>query len=78
MEKLLILAALLFFSTNNRFNSMGSTTSPQKHNPQAGADQDPCEVLLSMLHPRLFNVKSHVLHEAFIRHTSVYHSCLLS
>nr|XP_058968060.1 collagen triple helix repeat-containing protein 1-like [Pocillopora verrucosa] len=22
---------------------MGSTTSPQKHNPQAGADQDPCE-----------------------------------
>ena len=57
---------------------MGSTTSPQKQNPQAGADQDPCEVLLSMLYPRLFNIKEHVLHEAFIRHTSVYHSCLLS
>ena len=57
---------------------MGTTTSPQQQNPQAGADKDPCEVLLSMLYPRLFNTKSHVLDEAFICHTSVYHSCLSS
>ena len=30
---------------------MGTTISPQQHNPQAGADKDPCEVLLSMLYP---------------------------
>ena len=53
---------------------MGTTTSPKQQNPQAGADKDPCEVLLSMLYPRLFNTKSLVLHEAFIFHTSVYHS----
>ena len=29
---------------------MGTTTSPQQQNPQAGADKDPCEVLLSMLY----------------------------
>ena len=39
---------------------MGTTTSPQQQNPQAGADKDPCEVLLSMLYPRLFTTKSHV------------------
>ena len=50
---------------------MGTTTSPQQQNPQTGADKDPCEVLLSMLYPRLFTTKSHVLHEAFICHTSV-------
>ena len=33
---------------------MGTTTSPQQQNPQAGADKDPCEVLFSMLYPRLF------------------------
>ena len=53
---------------------MGTTTSPKQQNPQAGADKDPCEVLLSMLYPRLFNTKSLVLYEAFIFHTSVYHS----
>ena len=48
---------------------MGTTTSPQQQNLQAGADKDPCEVLLSMLYPRLFSTKSHLLHDAFIRHT---------
>ena len=57
---------------------MGTTTSPQQQNPQAGADKDPCEVLLSMLYPQLFTTKSHLLHDAFICHTSVYHSCLPS
>ena len=54
MAKLLILAALLFFSFKTEESSMGTTTSPQQQNPQAGADKDPCEVLLSMLYPRLF------------------------
>ena len=57
---------------------MGTTTSPQQQNLQAGADKDPCEVLLSMLYLRLFTTKSYVLYEAFICHTSVYHSCLPS
>ena len=57
---------------------MGTTTSPQQQNPQTGADRDPCEVHLSMLYPRLFTTKSHVHHEAFIIHTSVYHSNLPS
>ena len=57
---------------------MGTTTSPQQQNPQAGADKDPCEVLLSMLYLRLFTTKSHVPHESFTCHTSVYHSCLSS
>ena len=48
---------------------MGTTTSPQQQNPQTGADKDPCEVLLSMLYPRLFSTKSHLLHDAFICHT---------
>ena len=78
MAKLLILAALLFFSSKTGASSMGTTTSPQQQNPQAGADKDPCEVLLSMLYPRLFTTKSHLLHDAFICHTSVYHSCLPS
>ena len=55
-----------------------TTTTPQQHNPQAGADKDPCEVLLSMLYLRLFTTKSHVPHESFTCHTSVYHSCLSS
>ena len=66
MVKLLILAALLIFSSKTEVSSLGTTTSPQQQNPQAGADKDPCEVLLSMLYPRLFTTKSHVLHEAFI------------
>ena len=78
MAKLLILAVLLFFSSKTGVSSVGTTTSPQQQNPQAGAVKDPCEVLLSMLYPRLFTTKSHVLHEAFICHTSVYHSCLPS
>ena len=57
---------------------MGTTTIPQEQNPQAGADKDPCEVLLSMLCLRLFTTKSHVIHEASICHTLVYHSCLPS
>ena len=57
---------------------MGTTTSPQQQNPQADADKDPCEVLLSRLYPRLFTTKSYVLHDAFICQTSVYHSCLPS
>ena len=36
---------------------MGTTTSPQQQNPQVGSDKDPCEVLLSMLCPRLFITK---------------------
>ena len=79
MAKLLILAAMLFFSSKTGVSSVGTTTSPQQQNPQAGAaDKDPCEVLLSMLHPQLFTTKSHVLHAEFICHTSVYHSCLPS
>ena len=78
MAKLMILAALLFFSSKTGVSSVGTTTSPQQQNPQTGADKDPCEVLLSMLYPRLFTTKSHVLDEAFICHTSVYHSCLPS
>ena len=74
MAKLTILAALLILSSKTGVSSMGTTTSPKQQNPQAGADKDPCEVLLSMLYPRLFNTKSLVLHEAFIFHTSVYHS----
>ena len=66
MTKLLILAALLFVSSKTGISSEGTTTSPQQQNPQTGADKDPCEVLLSMLYPRLFSTKSHVLHEAFI------------
>ena len=50
---------------------MGTTTSPQQQNPQVGADKDPCEVLLSMLYPRFFTTKSHVLHEAFICHNVI-------
>ena len=50
---------------------MGTTTSPQQQNPHTGADKDPCEVLLSMLYPRLFTTKSYVLHDAFICHTKV-------
>ena len=73
MTKLLILAALLFVSFKTGISSGGTTTSPQQQNPQTGADKDPCEVLLSMLYPRLFTAKSHVLHEAFICHPSVYH-----
>ena len=41
---------------------MGTTTSPQQHNPQTGAEKDPYEVLLSML----YTTKSYVLHEAFM------------
>ena len=74
MAKLMILAALLILSSKTGVSSMGTTTSPQQQNPQAGADKEPCEVLLSMLYPRLFNTKSLVLYEAFIFHTSVYHS----
>ena len=44
---------------------MGTTTSPQQQNPQAGAVKDPCEVLLNMLYPQLFTTKSHVYHETF-------------
>ena len=66
MAKLLIVAALLFFSSKTEVSSMGTTTSPQQQNPQAGADKDPCEVLLSMLYLRLFTTKSYVLYEAFI------------
>ena len=57
---------------------MGTTTSPQQQNPQTGADKDPCEVLLSMLYPQLLTTKLHVLHDAFICHISVQHSCLPS
>ena len=42
MAKLLIHAALLFFSSKTGVSSMGATTSPQQHNPQTGADKDPC------------------------------------
>ena len=73
MAKFLILAASLFFSSKTGVSSVGTTTSPQKENPQAGADKDPCEVLLSMLYPQLFTTKSHVVHDVFIYHTSVYH-----
>ena len=54
MAKLLILAALSFVSFKTGISSVGTTTSPQQQNPQTGADKDPCEVLLSMLYPRLF------------------------
>ena len=64
MAKLLILAALLIFSSKTEVSSVGTTTSPQQQNPQAGADKDPCEVHLSMLYPRFFTVKLHVLHES--------------
>ena len=69
MAKLLILAALSFVSFTTGVSSEGTTTSPQQQNPRTGADKDPCEVLLSMLYPRLFTTKSHVLHDAFICHT---------
>ena len=69
MAKLLILAALSFVSFKTGVSSVGITTSPQQQNPQTGADKDPCEVLLSMLYPRLFTTKSHVLHDTFICHT---------
>ena len=57
---------------------MGTTTSPQQQNPQTSADKDSCEVLLSMLYPRLFTTKLRVLHEVSVCHTSVYHSRLPS
>ena len=78
MVKLLILAALLIFSSKTEVSSLGTTTSPQQQNPQAGADKDPCEVFFSMLYLRLFTTKSHVLHESFTCHTLVYHTCLPS
>ncbi|XP_066030720.1 collagen triple helix repeat-containing protein 1-like [Pocillopora verrucosa] len=43
MAKLLILATLLIFSSKTEVSSVGTTTSPQQQNPQAGADKDPCE-----------------------------------
>ena len=43
MARLLFLAALLFFSSKTGVSSMGTTTSPQQWNPQAGASKDPCE-----------------------------------
>ena len=69
MAKLMILAALSFVSFKTGVRSVGTTTSPQQQNPYTGADKDPCGVLLSMLYPRLFTTKSHVLHDAFICHT---------
>ena len=45
MAKLLILAALSFFPSKTGVSCMGTTTSPQQQNPQAGADKDLCEVL---------------------------------
>ena len=39
MAKLLIVAALLFFSSKTEVSSIGTTTSPQQQNPQAGADK---------------------------------------
>ena len=78
MAKLLILAAMLFFSSKTGVSSLGTTTSPQQQNPQTDADKDSCKVLLSMLHPQLFTTKSHVHHTVFICHTSIYHSCLPS
>ena len=69
MANLLILAALLIFSSKTEVSSVGTTTSPHQQNPQAGADKDPCEVLLSMLYLRLFTIKLHVLNEAYISHT---------
>ena len=78
MAKLQILAAMLFFSSKTGVSSVGTTTSPQQQTQPGAAHKDPCEVLLSMLHPQLFTTKSHLLYEAFICHTSVYHSCLPS
>ena len=78
MAKLLILAAMLFFSSKTGVSSVGTTTSPQQQTQPGAADKDPCEVLLSMLHPQLFTTKSRVLHAEFICHNSVYHSCLPS
>ena len=78
MAKLLILAAMLFLSSKTGVSSVGTTTSPQQQTKPGAADKDPCEVLLTMLHPQLFTTKSHVLHAVFIFHTSVYHSCLAS
>ena len=58
MAKLLILAAMLFFSSKTGVSTVGTTTSPQQQNPQAGAaDRDPCEALLSMLHPTVIYYK---------------------
>ena len=45
MAKLMILAALLFFSSKTGVSSVGTTTSPQQQNPHTGTDKDPCEVL---------------------------------
>ena len=41
---------------------MGTTTSPQQQNLQAGADKDPCEVLLSTLYLRLFVIPQFTTH----------------
>ena len=60
MAKLMILAALLFVSSKTGISSGGTTTSPQQQIPQTGADKDPCEVILSMLYPRLFSTKSEI------------------
>ena len=57
MAKLLIFAALLFFSSKTGVSSVGTTTSPQQQNLHTVADKDPCEVLLSTLYPRLFTTK---------------------
>ena len=78
MAKLLIIGALLLFSSKTEVSSMGTTTSPQQQNPHTGAEKDPCEVHLGKLYPRLFTAKLHGLHEAFIYHTQVYRSCLPS
>ena len=76
MAKLLILAALLFFSSETGVCSVGPTTSPQQQNPQAGADKDPCEILLSMLYPQLFTPKSlYFMTRSFVIPQFITHVC---
>ena len=55
---------------------MGPTTSPQQQNPQAGADKDPCKVLLSMLYSRLFTPKSlYFITRSFVIPQFIIHVC---
>ena len=76
MAKLLILAVLLFFSSETGLRSVGPTTSPQQQNPQAGADKDPYEVLLSMLYSRLFTPKSlYFMTRSFVIPQFIIHVC---
>ena len=74
MAKLLIIAAMLFFSSKTGVSSLGTTTSPQQQTQPGAADKDPCEVLLAcfihnyLLQNRMFFIKRSFIIPQFTTH----------